>query len=79
MIAWKSGDSKLLFDPEEIKPFKLISSLNEEAESIYELYGESDQVFQPGSIWKDVVLVPERPKILQELHTAIAKIENLVF
>lgn len=77
LIAWKSGDSNLLVDPEEIKPFKLISSLNEEAESVYELYGaDSDEALQPGSIWKDIVLVPERASILQELHRAITKIEN---
>lgn len=75
LIAWKGGDSKLLVDPEEIKLFNLVSSLNEEAESIYELYGESDLVLQPGSIWKDIVLVPERASILQELRTTITKIE----
>ncbi|XP_027166839.1 uncharacterized protein LOC113766873 [Coffea eugenioides] len=75
LIAWKDGDSKLLIDPEDINCLKVVGSLNDEAESIYELHKESDPILKPGSIWNDVVLLPRRKTINQELRTVIAKIE----
>lgn len=76
LIAWRDGNCNLLIDPEEIRCLNVVCSLNEEAESIYELYKNSDLIFQPGSIWKDVVLIPTRHSHLQELKTAIAEIEK---
>ncbi|KAL3506047.1 hypothetical protein ACH5RR_031429 [Cinchona calisaya] len=75
LIAWKDGDSKLLIDPEEIKCLNVVSSLNDEAESIYELHKESDLILKPGSVWKDVVLLSTRTNLQQELKNAITKIE----
>ncbi|XP_057960020.1 calmodulin calcium-dependent NAD kinase isoform X2 [Malania oleifera] len=76
LIAWKDGENSLLVDPEEIKCLKMVSSLNEDAESIYELYGHPNPIFQPGSVWKDVVLSDTRPTLQLELKTCIQKIEN---
>ncbi|CAI9118285.1 OLC1v1019834C1 [Oldenlandia corymbosa var. corymbosa] len=77
LIAWKDGSSNLLIDPEEFNCLNVVSHVNDEAESIYELYQEpEDLIFQPGAIWKDVVLLPTRPTLQQELKTAIARIEN---
>ncbi|CAI9771283.1 unnamed protein product [Fraxinus pennsylvanica] len=75
LIAWKDGDSNLLVDPDEIKCLTSVSTLNEEAESIYELYKELDQTTEPGSVWKEMVLLPTRASLQQELKTVIQKIE----
>lgn len=76
LIAWKDGNSKLLVDPEDIECLKRVSSLNPDAESIYELYLDPSQLCKPGSVWKDVVLVPSRPKVQKELSDAIKRIEK---
>ncbi|XP_010483366.1 PREDICTED: uncharacterized protein LOC104761894 [Camelina sativa] len=76
LIAWKDGSSKLLVDPEDIECLKRVSSLNPEAESIYELYPDRSQICKPGSVWNDVVLLPSRPKVQKELSDAIRNIEK---
>ncbi|EOA39428.1 hypothetical protein CARUB_v10012550mg [Capsella rubella] len=76
LIAWKDGSSKLLVDPEDIECLKRVSSLNPDAESIYELYPDPSQISKPGSVWNDVVLVPSRPKVQKELSDAIKRIEK---
>ncbi|CAA2955086.1 Zeta toxin domain containing [Olea europaea subsp. europaea] len=75
LIAWKDGNSKLLVDPNEMKCFASVSDLNDDAETIYDLYKDSDYITQPGSVWKDIVLLPERGSLQQELKTAIQRIE----
>ncbi|XP_015079697.1 uncharacterized protein LOC107023499 [Solanum pennellii] len=78
LIAWKDGANKMLVEPEDIKCLEMVKKLKEEAESIYELY-EGDDVLSletPGSVWKDMVLIPTRSTLQQELKTAILKIEN---
>ncbi|KAH0658539.1 hypothetical protein KY289_027287 [Solanum tuberosum] len=78
LIAWKDGENKMLVEPEDIKCLEMVKKLKEEAESIYELY-EGDDVLSlqtPGSVWKDIVLIPTRSTLQQELKTAILKIEN---
>lgn len=76
LIAWKDGDNKPLFDPEEINCLTAVSNLNAEAQSIYELYTDSSQISEPGSIWKDFVLSPSRASLQQELRACIQRIEN---
>ncbi|KAG7653014.1 Zeta toxin domain [Arabidopsis suecica] len=76
LIAWKDGNSKLLVDPEDFECLKRVSSLNPDAESIYELYPDPSQLSKPGSVWNDVVLVPSRPKVQKELSDAIRRIEK---
>lgn len=76
LIAWKSGTSKLLVEPEEFKLVKLLSNLNNDAESIYELYKEDpNPLHESGSAWKDIVMLPSRPDIQLQLKTAIEKLE----
>lgn len=75
LIGWKDGANKLLVDSEEIECLKVVSSLNSDAESIYELYEDPSFIFQPGSIWNDIVLSPSRPKLQQQLKNSIQKIE----
>lgn len=75
LIAWKDGESNLLVDPDEIKCLTSVCNLNEEAESIYELYREHDQITEPGSVWKEMVLLPTRASLQQELKTVVQKIE----
>ncbi|GMN53503.1 hypothetical protein TIFTF001_022625 [Ficus carica] len=75
LIGWKDGANKLLVDTEEIECLKVLSSLNSDAESIYELYADPDSIFQPGSIWNDIVLSPSRPEVQQRLKDSIQKIE----
>lgn len=74
LIAWKDGENKMLVEPEDIKCLEMVRNVNEEAESIYELYPK-DELSQPGSVWNDMVLLPTRSILQQELKAAIRKIE----
>ncbi|KAA8527712.1 hypothetical protein F0562_035419 [Nyssa sinensis] len=76
LIAWKDGGNKLLVEPEEIECLSMVSSLNDDAESIYELYPQRNLIYQQVSVWKDIVLSPTRASPQLELKTAIEKIEN---
>nr|GMD79374.1 hypothetical protein DY000_00000664 [Ipomoea batatas] len=60
LIAWKDGDNKLLVDQDEIRWLDLVKSLNDEAESIYEVYSNPDAISKPGSIWFDKIMSPTR-------------------
>ncbi|GFY84983.1 P-loop containing nucleoside triphosphate hydrolases superfamily protein [Actinidia rufa] len=78
LIAWKDGENNLLVEPNEIKCLTSVTNLNDEAESIYELYNtEPDRIYEPGSVWKDVVLLPSRASLQLELKTAIQSVEKL--
>nr|DAD19769.1 TPA_asm: hypothetical protein HUJ06_021232 [Nelumbo nucifera] len=76
LIAWKDGDSSLLIDPQEFRCLRAVCMLNEEAESIDELYTDPDPTYEDGSVWKDIVLSPSRSNFQQELKMAIKKAEN---
>ncbi|KAJ6911169.1 hypothetical protein NC652_021718 [Populus alba x Populus x berolinensis] len=76
LIAWKDGDNKLLVDPEGYKCLTNVSNLRAEAESIYELYTDPSPIFEPGSVWKDIVLDPSRPTVQSELRASILNIEK---
>lgn len=76
-IGWKDKDKTLLVDPEEIKCLRTVGSLNEEANSIYELYKKPSPACEAGSVWKDIVLSPSRIAIQQELKYCIKKVESL--
>ncbi|EYU32994.1 hypothetical protein ABFS82_07G041400 [Erythranthe guttata] len=75
LIAWKDGDSKLLVDREDINCLTSVSELNDDAESIFELHKGSDRINEPGSVWKDVVLLPTRSSLQLELKNVVKKIE----
>ncbi|KAJ7977292.1 P-loop containing nucleoside triphosphate hydrolases superfamily protein [Quillaja saponaria] len=77
LIGWKDKDKTLLVDPDEIDCLKMIGRLNEDADSIYELYKHPNPACETGSIWKDIVLSPSRLNIQQELKYSIQKVERL--
>ncbi|TYH11301.1 hypothetical protein ES288_A07G247300v1 [Gossypium darwinii] len=77
LIGWKEKDRTLLVDPDEIGCLKRIGRLNENADSIYELYRYPNPACQTGSIWKDIVLSPSRVNIQQELKYTIQKVERM--
>lgn len=67
----------MLVEPEDIKCLEMVKKVKEEAESIYELYEQDDVLSQSAcSVWKDMVLIPSRSTLQQELKVAILKIEN---
>lgn len=74
LIAWKDGDHNLLIDPEGYRCLTNVCNLKAEAESIYELYTDPSPIFEPGSVWKDIVMDPSRPTVQSELKTSILKI-----
>ncbi|WCJ24429.1 P-loop containing nucleoside triphosphate hydrolases superfamily protein [Euphorbia peplus] len=76
MIGWKERDRNLLVDPDEIECLSRVGRLNEEADSIYQLYQNPNPACAAGSIWKDIVLSPSRLNIQQELKYCIQKIES---
>lgn len=76
MIGWKGRDKTLLVDPDEIDCLKRVGRLNDEANSIYELYKNPNPACEAGSVWKDIVLSPSRLNIQQELKYAIQKVER---
>ncbi|GFZ04808.1 P-loop containing nucleoside triphosphate hydrolases superfamily protein [Actinidia rufa] len=77
LIGWKDRDKTLLVDPDEIDCLKRIGRLNEEANSIYELYKRPNPAYAVGSVWKDIILSPSRLNIQQELKYSIQKVERL--
>ncbi|KAJ7972699.1 P-loop containing nucleoside triphosphate hydrolases superfamily protein [Quillaja saponaria] len=77
LIGWKDKDKTLLVDPDEIDCLKRVGRLNEEADSIYELYKHPNPACKTGSVWKDIVLSPSRLNIQQELKYSIQKVERL--
>ncbi|KAJ9188029.1 hypothetical protein P3X46_003429 [Hevea brasiliensis] len=76
LIGWKERDKTLLVDPEEINCLKGVGRLNEEADSIYELYKSPNASMEAGSIWKDIVLSSSRLNIQKELKYCIQKVER---
>lgn len=76
LIGWKDKDKNLLVDPDEIKCLKIVGRLNDEGDSIYELYKNPHPACESGSIWNDIVLSPSRLNIQKELKFAIQKIER---
>jgi len=65
-------------DPEDIKSLNNVTSLNSEADSIYELHKEPSPVMEPGSVWNDFVLSPSRSSVQKELRESILKIEKSI-
>ncbi|KAG7653327.1 P-loop containing nucleoside triphosphate hydrolase [Arabidopsis suecica] len=76
LIGWKEKEKTLLVDTEEIDCLKRVGGLNENADSIYELYRQPNPACETGSIWKDIVLSPSRFNIQQELKYSIQKVER---
>ncbi|KAG9142908.1 hypothetical protein Leryth_016273 [Lithospermum erythrorhizon] len=77
LIGWKGKDKTLLVDLDEIKCLKEIGRMNDQADSIYELYKHEHPANQPGSVWKDIVMSPSRLNIQKELKYSIMKVEMI--
>ncbi|XP_043696733.1 calmodulin calcium-dependent NAD kinase-like [Telopea speciosissima] len=75
LIGWKDGENNLLVDPQEVDYLRTVSMLNEDAESIYELYTHLNLTGKSGSVWKDILLSPSRAYYQEELKIAIQKAE----
>lgn len=73
LIGWKDGGSNLLVDPEEIGCLERVSSLNEEADCVHELYADGQPTGGSSSVWQDLVMSPSRCPIQRELKAAIEK------
>lgn len=65
-------------DPKVLKCLKIISGVNIEADSIYELYKEPNPIIRPGSVWNDIVLSLSRSNDQKELKGSIQKIEKSI-
>ncbi|KAD6453043.1 hypothetical protein E3N88_07748 [Mikania micrantha] len=52
LIGYKDGTSNLLRDPDQIKCFETLSKINDEADSIYELYADDNTLTDNDSMWK---------------------------
>ncbi|XP_057771402.1 calmodulin calcium-dependent NAD kinase [Salvia miltiorrhiza] len=78
LIAWKDGVSNLLVDTDEIKCLTSVKELNDEAESIYELYKNPSTMYEPGSVWNEIVMHSTRSSLQLQLRTAVKKIETHV-
>ncbi|KAL6006858.1 hypothetical protein ACLOJK_032354 [Asimina triloba] len=76
LIGWKEGDSNLLVDPKDIDCIKQLSMLNEEANSVHELYPCAKQTSGSPYNWNDIMFAPSRASIQSELKVAVQKIEN---
>ncbi|KAE8676725.1 histone H1-like [Hibiscus syriacus] len=77
LIGWKDRERTLLVDPDEIDCLKQVGRLNEDSESIYELYKHPNSSCEAGLIWKDIVLSPSRLNIQKELKFTIQKVERM--
>ncbi|XP_012569826.1 calmodulin calcium-dependent NAD kinase-like isoform X2 [Cicer arietinum] len=78
IIWWKNDSHKLQVDPKVLKCLKIISGVNIEADSIYELYKEPNPIIRPGSVWNDIVLSLSRSNDQKELKGSIQKIEKSI-
>uniref|UniRef100_A0A7N0UBV8 Zeta toxin domain-containing protein n=1 Tax=Kalanchoe fedtschenkoi TaxID=63787 RepID=A0A7N0UBV8_KALFE len=78
MIALKEGDNSLLVDPDEYKWLNIIANLNENADSIDELYSHQNLDSDSGSVWNTMVQSPTRSALQQELKACIQKLEKEV-
>ncbi|KAJ4844595.1 hypothetical protein Tsubulata_011016 [Turnera subulata] len=76
LIAWKDGDNDLLIEPQQIKCLTNVSNLNANAESVYDLYPDPSPVFEPDSVWNEIVMSPSRPTIQSELKISVQNIEK---
>ncbi|XP_042486738.1 calmodulin calcium-dependent NAD kinase-like [Macadamia integrifolia] len=76
LMGWKDGENNSLDDQRTVDFLKKISMLNEDAESIYELYAHLDQTGNSGSLWKEILLPSSRDHFQDELKIAIQKAEN---
>ncbi|XP_076944029.1 calmodulin calcium-dependent NAD kinase-like [Bidens hawaiensis] len=73
LIEWKDDDSNLL---DQIKCLETLREINDEADSIYDLYGDPKMLTESGSVWKEYVLKPDRIDLQRDLKVVIERIEK---
>ncbi|XP_071687107.1 calmodulin calcium-dependent NAD kinase-like [Rutidosis leptorrhynchoides] len=76
LIGWKDGNNNLLVDRDEIKCLESLSEINDEADSIYELYADPKMLTDSDSVWNKLVLTPTRTDLQRDLKIVIEKIEK---
>ncbi|MFS7924795.1 putative Zeta toxin domain, P-loop containing nucleoside triphosphate hydrolase [Helianthus anomalus] len=76
LIGWKDGNSGLLVNRDQIKCLETLSEINDEADSIYELYADPRRLTESGSVWKECVLKPDRIDLQRDLKGVIERIEK---
>ncbi|KAL5712275.1 hypothetical protein ACHQM5_014465 [Ranunculus cassubicifolius] len=76
LIGWKDGINSILVDPEEYNCLNTVSTLNEDADSIHDVYQHEGKSSESGSVWTDIVLSPSRADIQQQLQNAIKKADD---
>ncbi|KAJ0954317.1 putative Zeta toxin domain, P-loop containing nucleoside triphosphate hydrolase [Helianthus annuus] len=76
LIGFKDVNSNLLVDPDQIKCLKTLSNINDEADSICELYADKKMLTDTDSVWKELILKPDRIESQRELKVVIEKIEK---
>ncbi|KAL9997262.1 putative Zeta toxin domain, P-loop containing nucleoside triphosphate hydrolase [Helianthus debilis subsp. tardiflorus] len=76
LIGFKDGSSNLLVDPDQIKCLEALREINDQADSIYELYADHKMLTDNDSVWKGLVLKPDRIESQRDLKFVIDKIEK---
>jgi hypothetical protein len=76
LIGVKCEGSELLVDPKEISCLEKVCTLNEDANSVHELYPDGSTVCGSTSVWDNLVMCPSRALVQQELKTVIEDIET---
>ncbi|KAI3829105.1 hypothetical protein L1987_03220 [Smallanthus sonchifolius] len=76
LIGFKDGSSNLLVDRDQIKCLETLSEINDEADSIYELYADHKMLTDNDSVWKEHVLKPDRIGSQRDLKVVIEKIKK---
>ncbi|KAL4567347.1 hypothetical protein LXL04_022930 [Taraxacum kok-saghyz] len=79
-IEWKGGNSNLKEDnPDRIKSSECLETLkdiNDEADSILELYADTKMLTNNDSIWNTLVTIPRRLDLQRDLKVVIERIEK---
>ncbi|XP_057841419.2 calmodulin calcium-dependent NAD kinase isoform X2 [Cryptomeria japonica] len=75
IIGWKERQSKLLVDPENLNAVTKLAFLNENARSMYELYGSLNDTVELDKAMKEA-LSPERALRQKQLLSKIQSIET---
>ncbi|KAI3979835.1 hypothetical protein MKX01_013930 [Papaver californicum] len=69
LIGWKDGENNFLVDAQQINCLTTISTLNEEADCINELYQHQETEhteYDPHSVWRNIMVSPSRTEVQQE-------------
>uniref|UniRef100_A0A5K0VDZ3 Uncharacterized protein n=1 Tax=Nymphaea colorata TaxID=210225 RepID=A0A5K0VDZ3_9MAGN len=77
MIGWKKeGATNMQIDPNDYEWLRRVSTLNEDADSVEDLYKVEDSCLNARQIWRDVVASPTRKDNQLHLLNSIIEIEG---